>query len=329
VPTGDVFPVLLSLFALVAVGQLLRVTAALPPTAAEVLARVIVVVTMPALIVVILADARFEASLLPALVATTVALLVALVLGATLLRLLGGSRPAQGSAGIVASFSNTAFLGIPFIVAVLPGSRPAATAAVIIDTVDTTILLLTLGVGFAGAMAGPRVITKTAIGPHSGPGGPWRRIARGGLRLLRQPMIIAVIVGLGLALTSIAIPAVIAGPLALVGRTTSVLAFLTIGLGLDLGSLRGQGPALAGIAVIKLGISPMVAALILLALGVRGEVARTAVLQAAMPTAMVSVIIATNAGCDARLATAAAVVTTLLALATLPLVVMCLQTFGL
>ena len=121
----------------------------------------------------------------------------------------------------------------------------------------------------------------------------------------------------------------ISGPLAQVGRTTSILAFLTIGLGLDLGSLRGQGPALAGIAVIKLGVSPVVATLVLLALGVRGEVAQTAVLQAAMPTAMVSVIIAANAGCDARLASAAAVVTTTLALATLPLTVMCLQNLGL
>lgn len=319
-PTGDVLPVLLTLFTLVAVGQLLRVLRALPPGAPEVLARVIVLVTMPALIVSILADARFEPALVPALVATTAALLVALVLGVLLLRMLGGSRPAQGAAGIVASFANTAFLGIPFIVAVLPGSRSAATTAVIIDIVDTTILLLTLGVGFAGAMARTRPPASKPVGP---------RIAAGVVGLLRQPMIIAVLVGLGLALTGVALPRTIAGPLTQVGQTTPVLAFLTIGLGLDLGSLRGQTRALAGIAFIKLCVAPMVAALVLLALGVRGEVAQTAVLQAAMPTAMVSVIIATQAGCDARLATAAAVVTTVLALATLPLTVMALRALGL
>ncbi len=319
-PTGDVLPVLLMLFTLVAVGQLLRVLRVLPAGAPEVLARVIVLVTMPALIVGILADARFEPALIPALVATTTALLVALGLGALLLRALGGSRPAQGAAGIVASFSNTAFLGIPFIVAVLPGSRSAATAAVIIDIVDTTILLLTLGVGFAGFMARPS-------SPVSRPWVP--RIAAALLALVRQPMIIAVLLGLGLALTGVALPPKIAGPIAQVGQTTPVLAFLTIGLGLDLGSLRGQTRALAGIAMIKLCVAPGVAALVLLALGVRGEVAQTAVLQAAMPTAMVSVIIATQAGCDARLATAAAVVTTVLALATLPLTVMALSTFGL
>ncbi len=319
-PAGDILPILLTLFSLIAVGQLLRLRKALPPGAPDVLARIIVLVTMPALIVVILADARFEADLLPALLATTTALFVALGLGVLLLRSLGAARPAQGAAGIVASFANTAFLGIPFIVAVLPGSRAAATTAVLVDTVDTTILLLTFGVAFAGAMAGARPPATTPIG---------RRLARGLLKLLRQPMIVAVLVGLGLACTGVALPPMIAGPLAQVGQATPILAFLTIGLTLDPGSLRGQTRALVGIAVIKLGIAPMVAALVLFSLGVHGEVAQTAVLQAAMPTAMVSVIVAANAGCDARLATAAAVVTTVLALVTLPLWLTCLRALGL
>ena len=141
---------------LIAVGQLLRLLAVLPASAPEVLARVIVQVTMPALIVVILARARFEPALLPALLATTLALLAALALGALWLRLLGADRPAQGAAGLVSAFSNTAFLGLPFVLARYPGSPSAATTAVVIDTVDTTILLLTLGVGFATTMARTR-----------------------------------------------------------------------------------------------------------------------------------------------------------------------------
>ena len=100
-PAGDILPLLLTLFGLIAVGQLLRLLAVLPASAPEVLARVIVQVTMPALIVVILARARFEPALLPALLATTLALLAALALGALWLRLLGADRPAQGAAGLV------------------------------------------------------------------------------------------------------------------------------------------------------------------------------------------------------------------------------------
>ena len=319
-PTGDILPLLIALFGLVAVGQLLRLTGAVPASAPDVLARIILTVTMPALIVVILADARFEPALVPAVLACTVALLCACALGVLLMRSRGASRPAQGAAGVTAAFANTAFLGVPFVLAVFPGSRGAATAAVIIDTVDTTILLLTFGVAFAGAMARPRLPVRSPLVP---------RLLRAGGSLLRQPMIVAVLVGLALAISGLAIPAALARPLAQVGQTTAVLAFLTIGLGLDLRSLRGQTVPLAGIAAIKLLVAPAIACLVLLLLDVRGDVARTAVLQAAMPTAVVSAIIATNAGCDAQLAAAASVVTTLLSLATLPLVLACLQAIGL
>lgn len=318
--TGDILSLLLTLFGLIAVGQLLRASGALPTSASGTLGGVILKVTMPALIVTILGDARFESALVPAVLATTVAQLVALALGVLLLRALGASRAAQGSAGMVSAFSNTGFLGVPFVLAVFPSSPGAATAAVIIDTVDTTILLLTFGVAFAGAMGGARAPIKAPLLP---------RIAGAVAVLFKQPMILAVLLGLGLALSGLALPDVLARPLAQVGQTTPTLAFLTIGLGLDLRSVRGQALPLAGIAAIKLVIAPAVACLVVLALGVRGELAHTAVLQAAMPTAVISAIIATNAGCDAQLAAAASVVTALLALATLPLVLTCLQALGL
>ena len=320
-PAGDILPLLLMLLGLIAVGQLLRLLALLPPDAPDVLARIIVQVTMPALIVVILARARFEPALLPALVATTLALFAALALGALWLRLLGADRPAQGSAGLVSAFSNTAFLGLPFILARYPGSASAATTAVVIDTVDTTILLLTLGVAFATAMASQR--------PPIVPGPRLPRIARALARLLLRPMIVAVLLGLALALADLPLPDLLAAPLTQVGQATPTLAFLTIGLGLDLRSLRGHALALAGIAGIKLLVMPALVAGILLALEVRGDVAHAAVLQAAMPTAVVSAIIASDAGCDPRLASAAAVVTPLLALATLPLIAACLPAIGL
>ena len=82
----------ITLFGLIAVGQLLRASGALPTSASGTLGGVILKVTMPALIVTILGDARFESALVPAVLATTVAQLVALALGVLLLRALGASR---------------------------------------------------------------------------------------------------------------------------------------------------------------------------------------------------------------------------------------------
>lgn len=312
-----VFPVLVHLVALVGVGQLLRLTGAVPREAPAVLGRLIVLVTMPALVVGILADARLDSALLPALVAHAAGLLVALVLAVRLVRALGGARPAQGAAGLTAAFSNTGFLGVPFVLALLPGARAAATTAVILDTVNTTILLLTLGVAFATAMG------------RTDPAGRGPGLATTALRISRQPLILAAALGLCLGAMNIPVPPAIAGTLTRVGESTPTLAFLTIGLGLDLGALRGQALPVAGIALLKLLVAPAVAAAVLLALGIHGEVAQTAVLQAAMPTAVISSIIAADAGCDGRLAAAAAVITTLLALITLPLIVAVLPHLGL
>lgn len=317
---GDVLPLLLSLFGLVAVGQILRLTGAAPPSASEALGRVLVLVTLPAWIVVILAEARFDAALLPALAACAVALVAVMGLTVLLMRRAGASRPAQGAAGMTAAFSNTAFLGLPFVIAIFPGSAGAATAAVLIDSAITTLLLLTLGVSFSSAMAAEQ----------AGPRGPLgRRLLRGSLELARRPLVIAVIVGLGLAVGGIRLPQALAGPLTQIGESTPTLAFLTIGLGLDLGALRGQARPLALISALKLGVTPTLAALVLLALDVRGEAAQVAVLQSAMPTAVVAGIIAGEAGCDRGLSSAAPVVTTLLAMATLPLVVMAARAIGL
>lgn len=319
-PTGDLLPLLIVLLGLVAVGQLLRLTGAVPANAHEVLARVILTVTMPALVVRILADARFELALVPAVLACTVALFSAVGLAVLFMRMRGASRASQGTAGLVSAFGNTAFLGVPLILAVYPGSRGAATAGVIIDTIDTATLMLTFGVAFANAMGRPQAAVP---GPLRG------RLLRGFGTLFRQPIILAALFGAALGALGVRLPAAVAGPLQQVGQTTSVLAFLAIGLGLDLRSLRGQAVPLLGISAIKLLIAPAIACLVLLALGTRGDIAQAAVLQSAMPTAVLSAIIAANAGCDAQLGAAASVVTVLLSLFTVPLVLACLQAIGL
>lgn len=319
-PTGDVLPLLLMLFGLVAIGHLLRAAGVVPPNAADVLARVLVRVTVPALIVVILADARFDPALLPALAAAALALLAALLLTLLLTRRLGLSRPAQGAAALTASFSNTAFLGLPFILALYPDTPAAATAAVLVDTFVTTILLLTLGVSVAAAMAHER---RPAPAPLS------RHLLALLRDLLRRPLVLAVLVGLALAASGLALPSPVAAPLRQIGGATPTLAFLTIGLGLDLQALRGRTRPLLLIAALKLLLTPALAALLLIALGVRGEAAQVAVLQSAMPTAVVSGIIAAEAGCDRGLASGAPVITTLLALLTLPLAIAAIRAGGL
>ena len=101
--------------------------------------------------------------------------------------------------------------------------------------------------------------------------------------------------------------------------------FLALGLSLDLRSLRGRVRPLVAVAAVKLLLAPAVALGAAVALGLKRPVSEVAVLQSAMPTSMVSVIVAARYGCDGQFAAATAVVTTLGALASLPVVIEALR----
>lgn len=316
---ANVVPLLLSLFALLGVGLALRAFKVLPASATDVINLLIVDVTMPALIVQTLRRASFDARMGPAVAAVAAALLVSLAVSVLVTRAFGLSRKVQGAAGLVGGFSNTGFLGLPFVLSLYPSRPQAAATAVVIDAVVTTTLLWTLGVGFASWMSGaPRVDE-----PRS------RRLWRTVRKLVVKPLVLAVMLGALLSVTGAELPGFVDAALDRAGEATAALVFLSLGMSLDVAAVRGRVLALASISVVKLLLAPLVALGVVLALGVSGEIGEVAVLQAAMPTAMVSAIIAYTYGCDRGFAAGTAVTTTLGSLVSLPVVVVVLERVGL
>jgi predicted permease len=310
-PTGDLVPLLLGLFAILAVGVLLRATERLGQADANVLNRVVLDVTMPALVVSVLQRSGLGVGSESALIATSAALFASALAGVAVARALGLPRATQGAGGLCAGFCNTGFLGIPIVLAIYGDRAGAVGTAILIDTFATTLLLWTFGVGLARRLgSGERVDPRALLG------------------LLAQPATIAVAVGLALRALPIALPRWASQALETLGSATPALVFLSLGLSLDARGLRGRAAPLAAVAAIKLVVSPAVALGVVLLLGLRGPAAEVAVLQAAMPSAMVSVIIAARYGCDAPFAAAAALVTTLGTLGTLPLVLELLRRLG-
>lgn len=304
-PPSDLTSQLLALFAVLGVGVLLRASGRAGQADAAVLNRLILDVTMPALVVTVLRRSGIGEGAWGATAASLAALFACAFAGIGVARALGLPRAAQGAAGLVASFSNTGFLGVPLVLALYGDAGGAAGTAIVIDTIVTMVMLWTFGVALAGRM---------------GAGGDGDVARPNLLALLRQPAVPAIAVGLGLHALAIPLPAWVARALEALGGTTPTLVFLALGLTLDLRSLRGRARPIAAVAVLKLLVAPAIALGVALALGVRRPAAEVAVLQSAMPTSMVSVIIAARYGCDGQLAAAIAVVTTLGALASLPLV---------
>jgi hypothetical protein len=127
-----------------------------------------------------------------------------------------------------------------------------------------------------------------------------------------------VVLGLALSLLDLRLPAPVARLATLLGGATVPLVFLALGIRLDWKGLRGQLRPLLVASVIRLAIVPVLVLAVATALGLRGVVRDVTVLEAAMPSAMMSAVVADRYGCDGPLGTAAVVLTTLLGVVSIP-----------
>ena len=285
------------------VGVILRATRRLEGDAVHTLNRVIVDVTLPCLVLGILCDSELAPSIWGALVATALGQAIGLVGGVGITRAMGLPRRTQGAAGLVAAFANTGFLGIPVAFALFGGKGLGPSTAILIDSFNTTVLLWTSGLVFAKRM-----------GDGSG---ETRSIASA----LVTPLTASVILGLVFNLAHVAPPALVRAALDKIGAATTALVFLSLGLSLDLGALRGRIKAVLAVSSIKLVVAPLAALASLYVLRLPHDVGIVAVMQTAMPTSLLSVVLAAEAGCDGGFAAGVAVVTTLLSTVCLPVLI--------
>lgn len=274
-------------------------------TQADTINTLIVDVTMPALILSVLAKRDLEWSTSISLVPATIALFVSGTCALLVTRALGYGRAVQGSAALVASFCNTGFLGFPLLLALFPGDATASSTALMVDTVDTTLLLWTVGLALAHRFGNGAVHDARAVA-----------------RVLFRPLTLSIVVGLALRAldvhAGVALPAFVDGALDALGRCTSPLVFLSLGLQLDVGALRGRVVPVAVVSALKLALAPLVCIVVVRALDIGDPIGSVTVLQCAMPSAMASVIVVARGGCDRAFAAGVATVTTVLCVATLP-----------
>lgn len=285
-------PTLLGLLALVAVGALLGRTGRLgvpADRAAAALTALVVDVTLPALTLDVLLRDRLTVAVAWSLVPSTVALFACIAVGWLVSTLAGWSRPVRGAVMLCASFCNTSFLGVPVTRALFPTHTDAAQAALLIDAVDTTALLWTVGVAIAHTH-----------GDRPGSHGAPSRMRQ----VLLRPATLSVIAGLAMNLAGVSVPPSLLSLLQWVGASTSVLVFLALGMRLDPSVLRGQRTPLVASLVIKFAVSPVVALVLARALSLRGPPIAVSVLQSSMPAAVIAAAIAAQERCDERLAAA-------------------------
>lgn len=300
------------LFLLMLVGVVCRKKSVLNDEAARRLSSLVVKVANPALILsssinqesVIRGEEFLQIFLLAA------GIYAALLLAAQFLpALLGAGRSEYGMYRVMFIFSNIGFMGFPVISAVY-GSQALLKASpflIVFNCLVYTygIQMLSGGAGAKGAMNGE---------PGESTGLQWKRILNMG--------VLACILSLVLYLLAVPVPDFVESAVDYLGGLTTPLSMIIIGDSLAQIPLKQlfADKRLLIFSLLKLIPVPVLGTFAVLALGVSPEVAGVCMIIFAAPVASMTVMLAQEYGGSLELATKGVALTTLLSVATIPLV---------
>jgi predicted permease len=283
---------LASLFGVIVIGALLKVLGILPAELAPLVSRVVMTLTLPALVFTAIRSAgahpfSLELLKMPLLAAIVIAASGVLAwLGARALRL---NRPQTGAFILASMFGSTAFLGYPIISALSTVDKIGDTgqvAHVLYSELGTLVALVTFG-----------LIVASVYG--EGADLSWRNL----LAVPRAAPFIALM--LGLLFYSDPLPGVITNLMNLMGQTTSFLMMLYLGMSIvGTGVVAYWRPVLVSQG-IKLLFAPLLGVLLIALLGMQGDpdLLKVAVIDSSTPSILLCLAYAAQYKLDLRLAT--------------------------
>lgn len=221
---------------------------------------------------------------------------------------------------LLSSFPNSAFMGLPIVVLLLPDNEEAALVASVGAVLGSVNLLFTDG--------------ALEMGRHSGEGR-----CKACLHLLRSlyrnPMLLCSAFGVLVSLLRIPVPRPIMAISSMLGSTAAPCALFCMGMILSVqmtstrGFVEGWARRQFPLHILKLAAQPLLTFGVLYGLGVRGIPAAVSTLVAAMPTGVAAYIIAEKYQISTEDSSLGIVVDTALSALTIPLLVLTLQHGGL
>lgn len=228
------------------------------------------------------------------------AVAVALLLSSMACRFCRTQKMASGAVILAASFPNATYLGLPVLEAVLGDT--GRSIAIQYDLFACTPLLLTVG-----------MLLAQRYGTKDAPQSPLRA-------LLKVPPLWAALIAVVLNLAQVPFPKFIDNWLTLMGGAVSPLMLIALGLSLRFETLRMTSMVpVAIVALIQLLIMPLCAWGMAQTLGLSGDLLVGVVLEAAMPSMVIGLVICDRYGLDTSLYAAAVTATTALSFITLPM----------
>ncbi len=223
-------------------------------------------------------------------------------------------RGVQGSivVGMGTSMSNSAFIGLPVALQVV---GPVASVAMALTMLVENLLMLPL-------------LFALADGSDS-KGAGWRGILGGTLvRLAKNPMVIAILLGFAFALYELRLPQPVFKAVDMLSSAAAPIALFVIGGNLVGMGVRGMIADVSGITLGKLIIHPLaVLAAVLVMPGIDPTLQAAAVLFACVPMMSIYAIVGQKYGLE-ELCAATLVTTTIASFASISLVIWAMKASG-
>jgi predicted permease len=292
---------ILTFVAIVGVGALLRATGVLKREHAHPINAIIIYVGLPAFIFKAVHSAELRPDLLGVVAVAWGVFAAMLLLGWLVARLL--KLPAETAGGFVlaTALGNTGYIGYPVTQALLGA-----------DALPEAIFYDVFGTVFALALVGLLVAQRYGSNDEARIN-PVRE-------LFTFPAVIALLAAL--ALKAVPIPNLVMDGIGLLANMVAPLIMISVGLSLRASTIGRHAPALTAIAVLRLLVAPLIG-LALAAMLVGSTAAlRTTVLEAGMPTMMLTLVVGERFDLDTDFIASAIFVTTAVSAATLPLLQM-------
>lgn len=185
--------------------------------------------------------------------------------------ILGRSLARSAETAFVCGYPNTAFLGIPLMMAIVGMSAmlPIVVSNIIVGVIMIPLTLIFIEIGIVGE---ERV--------------NFRQI---GLRILKNPLIFMPVLGVFVSLSHLPVPKIIDSASHLIGGTTSGVSLFTLGLIMSRYKIRLSLISMLNIFCKNI-LHPLLMVGVVYLFGIKGLLAKELIILCAMPTAITSTI---------------------------------------
>jgi predicted permease len=297
------YTVILHMTALIACGvgwRILRPGGLDADSTRQVLTSLVYYFLLPALVIQVLWKAPLGISSLGIAASAAVGVLSSILFSSLICRSCRHDGRITGAVVLAASFPNVTYMGLPVLESLFgEGGR---SIAIQYDLFACTPLLLTIG-----------ILIARFYGRHVNAAPLWQS-------LLHVPPLWAALAGVLLNLSGIGLPVGLDQWLEMLAAGVIPLMLFSLGLSLRWDTINvSRLPTVVPIVMLQLFIAPLIVWGIALGVGLEGMIFKGTVMEAAMPSMVIGIVLCDRYGLDTGLYAAAVTLTTLLSLFTLPM----------